>query len=312
MNETILLLGGGGYLGAIATEVFLKEGFTVRVVDDFRYGEMSLAHLTHNKNLSIVNADVRDFPKYKNWLSSSDIIIPLAALVGAPLCAARHHEAVSINLTFPETLFKKLSRQQLILMPTTNSAYGSTGGTAYCTENSPLRPISKYAIDKVAVESKLLNECSAISLRLATVFGMSPRMRLDLLVNNFVWRAVSDGVISLFEGHFIRNYIHVRDVARAFIHAINRRESMVNDVFNVGLSTANISKFDLAKKIQIQLPSTKIIQIDNENDPDQRNYLVSNDKIESTGFAPQFHLDDGIEELIKGLQILAKYRYGNV
>jgi nucleoside-diphosphate-sugar epimerase len=245
-------------------------------------------------------------------LKEADIVIPLAALVGAPLC---NKDVVGADTTNKDAMFwllNAVSKEQRIIMPTTNSAYGTGDENNFCTEDSPLRPISKYAVDKVAVEEKLMQHENAISYRLATVFGMSPRMRTDLLVNDLTYRAVNDGYVVIFEGHFKRNYIHVRDVCEAFLHAIYQFEEMRGNIYNVGLSSANVSKLELCEIIKKQIPNFTIVEGDIKKDPDQRNYIVSNEKLEATGWYPFHTLDDGVEELIKGYTYLKNNKYGNV
>jgi len=241
-----------------------------------------------------------------------NIIIPLAALVGAPLCKFNPVGSSTINKEAIYTMLDSVVKDQLVIMPTTNSAYGNAGGDQYCNENSFLNPVSKYAKDKVEVEKKLMDHSSSISFRLATVFGMSPRMRIDLLVNDFTHRACLDGFIVLFESHFKRNYVHVRDVSRAFIYAIENYEKMRGEVFNIGLSDTNISKLDLCNRIKKQVPNFTIIESDVGTDPDQRDYIVSNEKIESLGFKTKVSLDEGIYELVKGYSMLNNRRYGNI
>jgi nucleoside-diphosphate-sugar epimerase len=197
-------------------------------------------------------------------------------------------------------------------MPTTNSAYGSGDINNFCDENSALNPISLYAKDKIEVEQELMKKKNAISLRLATVFGMSPRMRTDLLINDFVFRAFFDGYVVLYESFFKRNYIHIRDVSRAFLHCLNKFDQMKGNIFNVGLSNANLSKQQLCEQIKLKLPKFNIINNNYDKDPDQRNYIVSNAKIELTGFKTKYSIDDGIEELISGYSCLKKYTYGNI
>ena len=307
----ILVSGGLGYIGSILTRDLLDEKYKVTVIDNNIYKENSLADLYINENLTLINGDIRNYKLMSSIISNFDIIIPLAALVGAPLCAKEPLAASSINKDAMFWLFKNISKDQVILMPTTNSAYGTGNKDNYCDENSKLNPISKYAIDKVQVEEELLNLKNAISLRLATVFGMSPRMRLDLLVNDFVYRAVKDRFIVIFEGHFKRNYIHVRDVARCFLHCIKNFEKMNNEIFNVGLSNANLSKIELCKEIKKQIPAFNFFESELNKDPDQRNYIVSNLKIEKTGFHPIINLDKGIQELIKGFTFFDDLNYKN-
>jgi len=305
----ILVTGGAGYLGSILVPELLNEKHEVTVIDNFMYKQTSLNHLCVNPKFDIVRGDVRVETTMWSLLKKADIVIPLAAYVGAPLC---NQDPIGASTTNKDAIFmmiKHLSKNQLVIMPTTNSAYG-TGD--YCTEESPLNPISLYAKDKVEVEKQLMEHPNAISYRLATVFGMSPRMRLDLLVNDFTYRAVNDSALVLFESHFKRNYIHVRDIASAFLHAINNYDSMVGEVYNVGLSNANVSKWELCEIIQKQLPHFTFMQAEVGVDPDQRNYIVSNEKIEKTGFTPQHSLESGIKELIKGYKMIRNTRYGNI
>ena len=310
--EKILLTGGAGYLGSVLTADLLNEGYNVKVVDNFYYNQTGLSGLCHYKNLEIINGDIRDHNLIKEALKDCDIIIPLAALVGAPICKKDPVGAQTINHDAILMMLKERSNQQPIIMPTTNSAYGSGDDNNYCTEESKLNPISKYAIDKVEVEKKLLDQGNAISFRLATVFGMSPRMRLDLLVNDFTYRAVKDKFIVLFESSFKRNYIHVRDISRVFRHAIKNFGSMNNNVYNVGLSNANISKLELCQIIKKYVPDFVYIDEPIGKDPDQRNYIVSNEKIEKTGFIPEVSIDDGVQELIKGFAMIRNNFHGNV
>jgi len=260
----------------------------------------------------VVKGDIRIESTIVPLLKKADIVIPLAAYVGAPLCSKDPVGAQTINHHAILMLLKHVSKSQRVLMPTTNSAYGTGDENNFCTEESPLNPISKYAIDKVAIEKELMQHPNAISFRLATVFGMSPRMRLDLLVNDFTYRAVNDRFVVLFESHFKRNYIHVRDVSRAFQHGIANFEAMRGQIYNVGLSDANVSKYELCEHIQKLLPSFVFIEAAIGKDPDQRNYIVSNEKIEATGYRPAVSLDQGLAELIKGYVMINNSRYGNV
>ena len=305
----ILVTGGAGYIGSILVPNLLNEGHNVTVLDNFMYGQTSLNQLCANKKFNVYNGDVRLKQDVFPLLKQADVIIPLAAYVGAPLCNKDPIGATSTNKDAIFMMIDNLSKEQIVIMPTTNSAYGT--GT-YCTEESALNPISRYAVDKVEVEKRLLDHSNTISYRLATVFGMSPRMRIDLLVNDFVHRAVKDGFTILFEGHFKRNYIHVCDISNAFIHAINKYDSMKNQVYNVGLSEANISKKELCEIIQKYIPTFTFMEAEVGKDPDQRNYIVSNDKIESTGFKTQMSLDAGIQELIKGFRMINNRKYGNI
>lgn len=312
MSKNILITGGAGYIGSIFVPELINLGYNVTVIDNFYFKQTSLNHLCNHKNFSVINGDVRDRNLISNLLKSNDIIFPLAALVGAPLCKKKPEEAKSVNCDSIINMLKDLSKDQQVIMPTTNSAYGTGDENNLCDENSPLKPISQYASDKVEVEKQLMSRENSISLRLATVFGMSPRMRLDLLVNDFTYRAVNDGALVLFEGHFKRNYIHVRDVSRAFIHALNNFSSMKNNVYNIGLSDANLSKIELCEEIKKVIKNFYFIEAGNQKDPDQRNYIVSNEKIEKTNFSPLYKLPEGIKELVKGYKMIKNSIYGNI
>lgn len=308
----ILVTGGAGYLGSTIVPDLLHAGCHVTVLDNFMYRQTSLNHVCHHPSFSVVKGDIRVKDVVAPLLKSSDIVIPLAALVGAPLCKQNSVGATTINRDAVFMMLGLLSKEQWVLMPTTNSAYGSGDANHFCTEESPLNPISQYAREKVEVEKRLMEHPNAISFRLATVFGMSPRMRIDLLVNDFTYRAVHDRFVVLFESSFKRNYIHVRDVSRAFQHAITNFDRMKGQIYNVGLSDANVSKKELCERIQKQVPDFVFLEAPFAKDPDQRNYIVSNAKIEATGFMPEYSLDCGIAELIKGYTMIRNTRYGNV
>ena len=310
--ENILVTGGAGYIGSILTENLLELGFYVTVVDNFMYKQASLNHLCHNPRFNIINGDIRNEKVIAPLMGKADTIIPLAALVGAPLCNKDTVGADTTNKEAIYTMLKHKSKDQRIIMPTTNSAYGSGDENNFCTEESPLNPISKYAIDKVLVEKELMQHQNIISYRLATVFGMSPRMRTDLLVNDLTYRAVNDGYVIIFEGHFKRNYIHVRDVCDAFLHSIYNFDDMKDQIYNVGLSTANVSKLELCEIIKKFVPEFTIVEGEIKKDPDQRNYIVSNAKLEATGFEPMFSLEHGVIELLKGYRMIKNNIYGNV
>jgi len=308
----ILVTGGAGYLGSILVPELLNAGHELIVLDNFMYRQSSLNHICCHPNFSVAHGDIRVKSTMNEMLKRVDAVIPLAALVGAPLCNKDPVGATSTNRDAILMMLNQLSKNQIVLMPTTNSAYGSGDKDNFCTESSPLRPISQYAIEKVEIEKILLQNPNAISFRLATVFGMAPRMRIDLLVNDFVYRAVHDRCVVLFESSFKRNYIHVRDVAQVFIHGLEKFDSMKGEVYNVGLSDANVSKKELCEAIQKQLPEFVFVEAQVGKDPDQRNYIVSNDKIESTGYRPKFSLQAGIAELIKGYMMIRNTRYGNI
>ncbi len=312
MSHRILVTGGAGYLGSTLVPELLAAGHKVTVLDNFMYHQNSLAHVCHDPGFEVVRGDVRIEATVLPLLKKADIIIPLAAYVGAPLCARDPVGATTTNHDAIVMMLKHASKHQRILMPTTNSAYGSGDASNYCTEESPLRPISHYAIEKVKVEKELMQHPNSISFRLATVFGMSPRMRIDLLVNDFTYRAVHDRFVVLFEARFKRNYIHVRDVARAFLHGIDHYEKMNGQIFNVGLSDANVSKQELCEVIQKQVPDFTFVEAPVGRDPDQRNYIVSNAKIEATGYRPRVSLEAGVRELIKGYTMIRNSVYGNV
>ena len=309
----ILITGGAGYIGSVLTPELLKAGHEVTVVDNFMYAQSSLLDVCHYSQLTVVRGDARNEELVKKHIAGKDFIIPLACLVGAPICDKDPVSARTINLDAVNLILKLRTPDQKIIFPNTNSGYGrGQGDTAHCDETTPLDPISLYGKLKVEAEQTLLSAGNAITLRLATVFGISPRMRIDLLVNDFVYRAVNDGFVVLFEAHFKRNYIHVRDVAAAFIHAMNNFETMKNQTYNVGLSDANLSKKELCEEIQKQLPKFVFIESNIGEDPDKRNYIISNAKIEATGYKTQVTLTNGIAELIKGYQIVKRNLFSNV
>jgi nucleoside-diphosphate-sugar epimerase len=312
MKYKILVTGGAGYIGSVLVKQLLDNGHDVTVVDNFMYNQSSLNSLCIYNNFSIIRADVRDKQKILSILSAFDVIIPLAALVGAPICKFDPVGATTINRDSVIFILKNISKNQIILMPTTNSAYGSGDKNNLCDENSKLNPISQYAIDKVEVEKELMQFENTISFRLATVFGMSPRMRVDLLVNDFVYRAVNDGYVVLFESHYKRNFIHIKDVSNVFIFALENFNKMKNQIYNVGLSNANLSKKDLCNVIKKKINNFVFFEEEMQKDPDQRNYIVSNEKIEKLGFRPKIMIDQGIEELIKGYQMLKVKNFSNI
>lgn len=309
----ILVTGGAGYIGAILVPALLRAGHRVTVLDSFMHGQSSsLLDVCADPNLEIVRADARDEAQLRPLVATHDALIPLAALVGAPLCDRDPEAAASVNVGAVRTLLRLRSREQRVLFPNTNSGYGLGQGDQRCTEETPLQPISVYGRTKCEAEQAVLDAGNSITFRLATVFGISPRMRLDLLVNDFTYRAVTDGFVVLFEAHFKRNYIHVRDVAHAFLHAIDHFEPMRERPYNVGLSEANLSKKELCERIQRHVPQFYITEAALREDPDKRNYIVSNERIEATGYAPRVSLDDGIRELIKGYKVIRRSQFANV
>ena len=310
---TVLVTGGAGYLGSTLVPALLDRGFAVTVVDSFMWDQASLSAVCHHPDFSLVRGDVRSIDTMRPLLARADIIIPLAARVGAPLCDRDPAATTSTNLQAIVDMLDHLSRDQMVLLPVTNSGYGVGQAGTFCTEETPINPISLYARSKVEAERILLDRHpSALSFRLATVFGMSPRLRLDLLVNDFTYRAYMDRFIVLFESHFKRNFIHVRDVARAFLHGIENFDAMKGQVYNVGLSDANISKRELCERIQKHVPAFVFLESPIGVDPDKRDYIVSNDKIERTGYKPAVSLDDGIRELLKGYAMVRNTKYSNV
>ncbi len=307
----VLVTGGAGYLGSILVPTLLREGYSVTVLDNFYYEQNSLLDLCADPNFDVVWGDCRNEKTLETHLKKADVIIPLAAMVGVPVSNRDEISTKTVNYGAIASLIKLRSKEQKILYPTTNSGYGIGQEGIFCTEETPLNPISLYGQTKVDAEKALLDDGDAITFRLATLFGMSPRMRIDLLVNDFTYRAITEHYLVLFEAHFKRNYLHVRDAARAFVHGIKNWESMKNEPYNVGLSDANLSKRELSEAIKTFVPKLVIMENEIGKDPDKRNYIVSNDKIENTGFKTTHKLEDGIQELIKGFQILRNTRYGN-
>lgn len=308
---SILVTGGAGYLGSVMVPELLGAGHRVTVLDNFMFNQASLAAACAHPSFSLVRGDARDEATLAPFVKDADVVIPLAALVGAPMCDADAAGAVSTNRDAVLTLLRLMSPDQRILMPITNSGYGVGEADKMCTEETPLRPVSLYGRTKVEAEQAVLERGNAVSFRLATVFGMSPRMRVDLLVNDFVYRAVNDRAVVLFEGHFRRNYIHVRDVARTFLHGLEHFEAMRDQPFNVGLSDANLSKIELCARIKAHVPAFVFLEADIGEDPDKRDYIVSNARLEATGWRPAFSLDDGITELIKGYAMIRNAAYEN-
>lgn len=308
----VLVTGGAGYVGSVLVPALLTAGYRVTVLDSFAFGQATLLDCCHDERFAVVRGDVRDEALVRRLLSGVDAVIPLAALVGAPLCDRDPVGAVTVNRDAVTALVKWASRDQRILLPVTNSGYGIGGKDEWCTEESPLTPVSLYGRTKVEAERAVLDRGNCVTFRLATVFGTSPRMRIDLLVNDFVYRAVTDRFLVVFEGHFRRNFLHVRDVARAFLHGLEHFETMKDTPYNVGLSDANLTKLELCARIRAELPEFVYLEAPIGEDRDKRDYLVSNAKIEATGYRPRYSLEDGIRELVKGYRMVTNTRYGNV
>lgn len=309
----VLVTGGAGFIGSVLVPTLLNRKFTVTVLDNFLFKQKSIQNFHQNKNLKIINGDVRDKKLIKKLLAKVDLIIPLAALVGAPLCEKYPKDAKEVNLESIKFLNSQLSKDQKVILPVSNSGYGIGKPGEFCTEDSPLNPISLYGITKVKSESIIMERENSVSFRLATVFGMSPRMRIDLLVNYFVNKALTEKKIEIFEGHFKRNYVHIQDVAKVFNFTIDNFNKMKGNTYNFGLEDANFSKIELAQKIKFYIKNFKIITSENGSDPDKRDYIVSNKKILKTGYKFDHDLDSGIKELIIEIPKLAKgINYGNI
>jgi nucleoside-diphosphate-sugar epimerase len=298
----VLITGGAGYLGSTLTKHLLEAGYSVTVLDNLMYDQVTLLHLFSNPKFQFELGDVRDKKLLQELVGLNDVIIPLAAIVGMPACKANPELTVAVNYQQVADIVEVLRDDQKLILPNTNSQYGSSD--SIITEESPFNPLSLYAKTKCDAENIMLEKGNGVSLRLATVFGVSPRMRTDLLVNDFVYKSVVDGYLVLFEAHFKRNYIHVQDIARTFQFIIENYEKCKGHAFNVGLSTANLSKLELAEKIKSHIPSLVIKQDDFKEDFDKRNYIVSNEKLEALGWKPIYDLDYGIKQLISAYKIV--------
>lgn len=308
----ILITGGAGYLGSVLVPMLLEKGHEVVVLDSFLYKQTSLLDCCKYKSFSVIKGDCRDEEAVKKALDGAEYIFPLAAMVGFPLCDSDKTAAVTTNYEAVETLLKLRDKEQRIIFPCTNSGYGLGQGDSFCTEESPIEPVSLYGKTKMAAEKAVIDSGNSVTFRFATLFGASPRMRTDLLVNDFVYRAVHDRSLVIFEGSFMRNYLHVRDAARAFIFAMENFDRMKGNRYNCGLSSANCSKLELCEIIKKHIPGFTYMEAPVGTDPDKRNYLVSNAKIESLGYEALYSLDDGIEELIKVYTMIKNSAYGNV
>ena len=290
----------------------VRRAALVGALDNFMYNQSSLLDCCHDESLSIVRGDVRNKSLMEKLVKDADAIFPLACLTGAPLCAQDPTGAQTILYDAIEMMLKMTSKNQIVIFPTTNSGYGVGEKGKFCDENTPLRPISLYGKLKVQAEEAILASGHGITLRLATAFGVAPRMRLDLLVNDFTYRAVHDRFVVLFEAHFKRNYIHVRDISKAFLHGINNFDTMKSQAYNVGLSDANLSKLELCQEIKKQVPEFYFVEATIGEDPDKRDYIVSNEKIEKTGFKPDVSLSKGITELLKAYKVIKRNQYANI
>ncbi len=307
----ILVTGAAGYLGSILTPQLLNEGHRVIAIDNFMYQQTSLLDCCAHDGLTLIRGDARDKNLIAEHLATADVIFPLACYTGAPLCTKDPVGAETTNLGAVKLILELRSKEQRVIFPTTNSGYGIGQEGIYCDEKTPLKPISFYGRLKADAEKEVLDRGNSVTLRLATAFGISPRMRLDLLVNDFVYRALNDGFLVLFQAHFKRNYIHVRDVVKAMVHCLRHFDKMKNEPYNVGLSDCNLSKRELCEEIKRQITSFYFVEAEVGEDPDQRNYIVSNEKIERTGFKPSFSLQQGIAELLKGYRIVKRNQYAN-
>jgi len=308
----ILVTGAAGYIGSVLVPDLLKNGHAVVAIDNFMYNQASLLDCCHERQLTIVRGDARNRELVKRWIGDADVILPLACYTGAPLCDRDPVGATSTNYDAIKMITELRRPEQKIIFPTTNSGYGVGQKDIYCTEETPLNPVSLYGRLKVDIEKLLLASGNCITLRLATVFGVSPRMRLDLLVNDFTYRAVTDRFLVLFESQFKRNYVHIRDVVQAFQHCMTNFDTMRDQTYNVGLSEANLSKWELCEEIKKQAPDFYFTEAAVGADPDKRDYIVSNEKIEKTGFKASVSLQDGISELIKGYQVIRRQQFSNV
>jgi nucleoside-diphosphate-sugar epimerase len=312
MALKVLVTGGAGYIGSVMVPNLLALGYEVTVFDSLYFGQNTLLQCCFLPNFHFVNGDVRNSALLEKTMKGQDIIIPLAAYVGVPMCKKDEQGTTAINKDAIIFMNKVRSKNQIILYPTTNSGYGVGEEGIFCTEETPLKPISLYGTTKSEAEADLMQTENVISFRLATVFGCSLRMRLDLLVNDFTYKAITQNYIVLFEAHFKRNYIHVQDISKAFIHAIDNFDSMKNNIYNLGLSSANLSKMELCLEIKKQVPNFFITESEFNEDPDKRNYIVSNEKLEKTGWSPDFDIQRGVAELIKGISLLSTNTYSNV
>ena len=305
----ILITGAGGYIGSMLSDQLVRQGYDVLAIDIMKYSKNSLNHLFFYDNFKYINADVTSVSVLKKYLKNVDFVIPLAALVGAPICEKNKREATAVNFTQIKIMLKFIKKNQKIIYLNSNSGYGVGEKNKYCTEDSPLNPISHYGATKVQSEQHIINNFkNFVCFRLATVFGYSYRMRTDLIVNYYIKEAIIKKKLEIFEPHFRRNFIHVKDVVRAIQFAIENFNKVKGQIYNLGLSNANITKLELAKKIKKVIPKLKIKIISGKKDPDQRDYFVSNKKIEKKGFKARFSLERGINEVHQSLKLHNEYK----
>lgn len=307
----VVVTGGAGYLGAVLVPRLLQAGHQVTVLDNLMYGQQSLLHVCGHPGFEFLFGDVRDEPLLRGAVKNADVIVPLAALVGAPACARDPWLASSVNLDAVHLLLRLRSRSQLVIYPTTNSGYGTKAGEHVCTEDTPLEPITLYGDTKTQAERSVIDAGNSITLRLATAFGVSPRMRLDLLVNYFVYAAVTDGYLVVFEKDFKRNYVHVQDVADCVVYCLDHAHTMTGQCYNFGLDAANLSKEELALKVREHVPRFVIYFAEIGSDPDRRNCVVSSRKLREAGMAARRSLDDGIRELLQAYRMVGRAAFKN-
>jgi nucleoside-diphosphate-sugar epimerase len=308
----ILITGGAGYIGSVLSGMLLDRGYNVTIIDKFIFNQNSLGHIAHNKKLNIIKGDANKASDIKKLIKENDVIVPLAGYVGAPICKKYPRLSTEANKGSIQLLKKYLSPGQFVIYPNSNSGYGTTNPDKFCDESTPLNPISLYGKDKKIAEDILMERENSTVFRLATVFGTSPRMRVDLLVNDFTLKAAKFNKITIFEKTFVRNYIHVRDVSRAFMYAMENKKKFQNEIFNHGLSNANLTKLELCHKIKRVIKSFKIVCNDYKKDIDKRNYRVSNKKLERTGFKNVYSLEDGIRELVQFYKIYKVENSSNI
>ena len=308
----ILINGGAGYIGSVLIGHLLRAGHSVTVLDNLIFGQRSLFGYCSNPNFEFVFGDVRNADTVKPLVAKADAVIHLAAVVGAPACDRDVEYATTLNFGSVETLAKLVSKDQKVIYPCTNSGYGTQSGDVFCTEETPLEPISVYGRTKADAEKLLLDTGNAVAFRLATVFGVSPRMRVDLLVNDFTYKAYKDGYLVLYESHFQRNFLGIEDVARGMLFALENYDRIKGEPYNLGLDSANINKLQLAEKIKEHVPKLYIHEAAVGTDPDKRNYVVSNEKLRKAGFEATMTLDEGIAGLLKAYKMFGRSEFGNV